>query len=304
MVYELSSDEQQRTVSWNTLADGSRRAFYSWPGEIGPGEIGPGEASRSVASLLIVPGLGEHGGRYAACANVFTKSGFDVHAIDLIGHGLSPGKRGCIESYEGLMDEIEVALEATKRKTPQLPVVLWGHSMGGNLVLNYLLRKSRLPQCAIASGPMLRAAKLPSKAFLWLARRLATVMPNYQLKAPIDYADCTRDEAQRAQMSSDQLFHKQLSLRLGAALIDSGHWALDHAKQLRTPVLLLHSERDKITSAAASTEFAERCAKFCELRLLPDQLHDVHRDLGSEAVLKLMGEWLYTKVVSMNRGSS
>jgi acylglycerol lipase len=159
MAYELSADERLRVVSWNVVRDGSRRAFYRWPSE----------APRSVASVLIVPGLGEHGGRYAASARVLSKSGFDVHAIDLIGHGLSPGKRGCIESYEGLMDEIEVALDAMANRTPHLPLVLWGHSMGGNLVLNYLLRRDRLPQCAISSGPMLQAAKLPSKSFLWFA---------------------------------------------------------------------------------------------------------------------------------------
>jgi alpha-beta hydrolase superfamily lysophospholipase len=286
MGYELSVDEQRRVVSWNVLSDGSRRAFYRWPSD-GPPRI---------ASVLIVPGLGEHGGRYAASARALSKSGFDVHAIDLIGHGLSPGKRGCIESYEGLMDEIEVAMEAMAKRNSDLPWVLWGHSMGGNLVLNYLLRRHRLPQCAISSGPMLQAAKLPSKSFLWFARRLAMVMPNYQLKAPVDFTDCTRDEVQREQMSSDQLFHKQLSLRLGAALIDSGQWALNHAEQMRTPLLLVHSEQDKITSSRASAEFARRCGKFCELRLLPEQLHDVHRDLGSEAVLAFMCNWLHQKL--------
>ncbi len=286
MGYELSVEEQQRTVSWNELGDGSRRAFYCWPSV----------ASRSVASVLIVPGLGEHGGRYAASAQAFAKSGFDVYAIDLIGHGLSPGKRGCIESYEGLMDEIEVAMAVLDCKTPQLPLVLWGHSMGGNLVLNCLLRKTRLPLCAIASGPMLRATRLPSKPFLWLARRLAMVMPNYQLKAPVHYDNCTRDEVQREQMRADQLFHKRLSLRLGAALIDSGQWALDHADQLRIPVLLVHSEQDKITSAIASAEFARSCPEFCELKLLPDQMHDVHRDLGSEEVLAFMCDWLHKKL--------
>lgn len=288
MGYELSVEEQQRTVSWNEFSDGTRRAFYCWPSE----------RPASAASVLIVPGLGEHGGRYATCAKAFANSGFDVYAIDLVGHGLSPGKRGCIASYEGLLDEIEVALRAMLEKSPQLPIVLWGHSMGGNLVLNYLLRKDLLPLCAIASAPMLRATKLPSKAFLWFARKLAMVIPNYQLKTPVHHSDCSRDEGQRAAMKSDQLFHRRLSLRLGAALIDSGQWALDHAEQLRTPVLLVHGEQDKVTSAAASVEFAKSNPKLCELKLLPEQLHDVHRDLGSEAVLAFMCDWLHGKISS------
>jgi alpha-beta hydrolase superfamily lysophospholipase len=281
MGYELSADEKERTVSWNELDDGSRRAFYSWPSE-----RHSNRAASPVASILIVPGLGEHGGRYAASAKTFAQAGFDMYAIDLIGHGLSPGKRGCIASYDRLMNEIEVAIEVVAKKNPQLPIAFWGHSMGGNLVLNYLLRKSRLPNCAIASGPMLRSNRLPNKALLWLARRLATSMPNYQLKSPAHYSDCTRDVAQQALMNSDKLFHKR---------VDSGQWALDHAQQLRTPVLLVHGEQDRITSAAASAEFAERCPTLCELKILPDRLHDVHRDIGSEAVLAFMCEWLLKK---------
>ena len=286
MGYELSGDERRRVVRWNTRSDGAKRACYSWPCE----------ESRCVASVLIVPGLGEHGGRYAACAKVISRAGFDVHAIDLIGHGLSPGARGCIESYAGLLDEIEAAIDVIAAQAPQMPVVMWGHSMGGNLVLNYLLRKNRLPKCAISSAPMLRAAQPPSKAFLWFARRLARVLPNYRLKAPINFADCTRDASQRELMSQDQLFHRQLSLRLGAALIDSGQWALEHAAQLRTPVLLLHSEQDKITSSAASAEFARCCEKTCELKLLSEGLHDIHRDLDSQKVLACMCDWLHSKV--------
>ncbi len=291
MGYELSLDEQQQIVSWNILSDGSRRAFYSWPRNAPSIDESPGLRT-GPASLLIVPGLGEHGGRYAACAKVFANAGFDVHAIDVLGHGLSPGKRGCIQSYEGLLDEIEVALRAIAKMKPGVPQLLWGHSMGGNLVLNYLLRKKYLPQLAISSGPMLRATRLPSSAFLWLARRLAILMPNYQLQAPVDYAHCTRDPRQREQMMQDKLFHRRLSLRLGAALIDSGQWALEHAGELRTPVLLVHSEQDQITSAQASAEFAKKSPQFCQLKLLADQLHDVHRDLGSESVLDSMCDWL------------
>ena len=283
MGFELSDVELQSVVSWTKLKDGSQRAFYSWPCS---------SPSVAAASLLIVPGLGEHGGRYQQCANFFAARELDVYAIDLIGHGLSPGERGCIESYEGILDEIEAAVEAVVSRNPNLPLVLWGHSMGGNLVLNYLLRKSRLPHCAIASGPMLRAGNPPGPSFMWFARKLAMVWPNYRLQTPVHYSDCTRDPVQIQRMSSDRLFHKRVSLRLGAALIDSGEWAIEHAGELRTPLLLIHSEQDAITSAAASKEFAANCNDLCELRILPDSLHDLHRDVDSEAILQSMQEWM------------
>lgn len=290
MSYELNKDELQQIVSWTELSDGSRRAFYHWPTE----------GSLSSANVLIVPGLGEHGGRYGECARFLSRQGLDVQALDLIGHGLSPGERGCIASYEGLLDEIGAAIEVISARNSKLPVVLWGHSMGGNLVLNYLLRRENLPHCAIVSGPMLRAANPPSDAFLWFARRLTPVLPNYRLNAPVQDFECTRDPQQRQYMSGDRLFHRFLSLRLGAALIDSGQWALEHAQQLRTPLLLLHSQQDKITSPRASEEFAARSGRYCQLTLLPEQLHDVHRDLGSDAILQSMSDWIRARLLEMS----
>ncbi len=115
--------------------------------------------------------------------------------------------------------------------------------------------------------------------------------PNYALKTPVDYSDCTRDPVQIEQMSRDRLFHKQVSLRLGGALIDSGEWAIEHAGELTTPLLLIHSELDLITSSAASTEFASKCKANCELIILPEKLHDLHRELNSQNILQSMRDW-------------
>ncbi len=285
MSYTLTADELQRVVSSIEMPDGSQRAFYDWRCD----------AQAAIASLLIIPGLGEHGGRYVASAEEFSNQGFDTFAIDLVGHGLSPGKRGCIASYEGLLDEIEAALKVVSERNPDLPIVLWGHSMGGNLVINYLLRKAHLPTCAIASAPMLRATNPPSKAFEWFARRLAFLWPDFYITTPGDYRDCTRDPEQLEQMKSDKLFHKRVSLLLGMHLIDSGAWAIENASALQTKLLVLHGDLDAITSPVASKEFAASCSEHCDFRMLPNRLHDVHRDLDGEKVRRLMVDWLVTQ---------
>ena len=288
MSYMLTLDEQQRVVSWIELKDGTRRALYHWPCR----------SQSAIASLLIVPGLGEHGGRYAECCEVFCERGFDMFAIDLLGHGLSPGERGCITSYDGLLDEIEAAMETIAVRKPAVPRVLWGHSMGGNLVINYLLRRSEriLPRCAIATAPMLRASNPPSKAFIWFARKLALMWPSFCIATPATAKDCTRNPRQLEMMERDHVFHKRISLLLGRDLIDSGEWAVEHAQQLRTKLLILHGENDAITSSQMSQQFAERCGELCDFRLLPDHLHDVHRDSDSQTILGSMADWLIAQI--------
>jgi acylglycerol lipase len=281
-MFELTEQELAQCRKWFEQRDGSVRAAYSWPTT----------RTEPRASLLIVPGLGEHGGRYRACAQPFQNAGVNVWAIDLIGHGHSPGVRGCIHSYVGLLDEIQTGLEWIQQSSRGLPLLLWGHSMGGNLALNYLLQRSVLPQRAIASGPMLRPTRPPSAAYMWLARQLERRLPDFTLKAPVRVEQCTSDPIMQAASRADKLFHSRLSLRLGAGLIDSGEWALNHAAQLRTPLLLAHSTHDAITSSAASVQFAERCGDPCNLRLYPNQLHDIHRDIGRTRVLAEFVSWM------------
>lgn len=280
-LFEITSDGLAQCQVWIEQADRTRRAGYLWPTL----------QAQASGQLLIVPGLGEHGGRYRLCAEFFRRAGFDVLAIDLIGHGRSPGPRGCIASYLALLDELETALAWLTGRNAQLPLLLWGHSMGGNLVINYLLRKSCLPQRAIASGPMLRATKPPSAAFLWLARQLERWLPNYTLKAPVRVEQCNSDVRLQAASKSDKLFHKRLSLRLGAGLIDSGEWAIAHANHLRTPLLVAHSQRDTITSPDASVLFAQRAGQLCTLKLYAEPQHDLHRDIGCDQVLSDFAAW-------------
>ncbi len=276
--------------SLDKAASSAYRAFYHWPC--------PSASAR--ATLLIIPGLGEHGGRYAEsasrCASRFTAHGFNVCSIDLQGHGYSPGKRGCIESYASLLDDVAAAKSEVDRLYPNLPSVIWGHSMGGNLVINYLLSHDNLPQCAIASGPMLRAVNLPSPKLLWLARQLVKILPNMQLSSSVDSSKCTRDERFQKMMRADKLYFRSLSLRLGEGLVDSGQWAIENADKLTVPLLLVHALKDVITSSAASREFAERSGRQCELQLFEDSMHDMHRDLEREEFYQLLQGWLCTHI--------
>ena len=93
--------------------------------------------------ILVTHGMGEHALRYAEMARYFTEAGFAVVAFDIRGHGSSEGKRGHTPSYDLLMDDIERVYDKVKSDYPDAPVVLFGHSMGGNLILNFLLRRNR-----------------------------------------------------------------------------------------------------------------------------------------------------------------
>ena len=68
--------------------------------------------------VVLVHGLGEHIQRYQYVAEKFNAEGLVLLGFDQQGHGKSGGKRGVINSAEGLMADITQALKLAKSSTP------------------------------------------------------------------------------------------------------------------------------------------------------------------------------------------
>lgn len=270
--------------------------------------------------MAIVPGLGDHSGRYSGLATQLLTHDIAVVSMDLQGHGLSPGWRGCIDSYAGLLSEVghlvhfargggELEYHATETLSDQairlenwtedrtLPVCLYGHSMGGNLVLGATMRAVTAPERCIASAPMLRAVHPPAPLFIAAARMLMRIAPHLRLKAPVRKELLSHLNAEQIAYARDPLMHRRVSLRLGAALIDSGLWILDNATHVPLPSLLLHGTEDSITDPMASEEFAQKAIaakRPARLITYAGMLHDLHRDQGKERVVQDIANWVLT----------
>ncbi len=82
------------------------------------------------------------------------------------------------------------------------------------------------------------------------------MLPHARLTAPVRREWLSHVQGEQLAYRRDPLMHRKLSLRLGAGLLDSGAWALEHADQVQIPTLVLHGDQDRITDAGASQEFA------------------------------------------------
>jgi alpha-beta hydrolase superfamily lysophospholipase len=92
--------------------------------------------------LLISHGLAEHSGRYAHFAEFMSAQGFHVYAHDHRGHGLTTAPDAPIGRYaerggvRKIVDDVHAMRELAAAAHPGLPVILFGHSMGGLVALN------------------------------------------------------------------------------------------------------------------------------------------------------------------------
>lgn len=282
-------------------SDGLSFYFQGWE---------PEGAARAVVCL--VHGLGEHSGRYAHVAQALNDAGYILFGFDLRGHGRSGGRRGHIPSYEALMDDIGGLLDEAAMRYPGLPRFLYGHSLGGNLVLNYALRRcasatatdavtlsaaerSRRVSGVIATSPAIRLPNPPPPLQVVLAKVMNRLYPGLQMPNGLPLNGLARDPEVIRAYASDPLVHNKISVRLALEMLSAGEWALAHAAEFPLPLLLVHGTADILTSAQASAEFAARVpAGRCTLKLWEGFYHETHNEPEKAEVLGFMVDWLNT----------
>ncbi|MGV3486150.1 MAG: alpha/beta hydrolase [Planctomycetaceae bacterium] len=248
--------------------------------------------------VIIVHGLGEHGGRYEPVASQLAGAGWASLAADLQGHGKSPGRRGHVPSYFGLLQDIDAMRQTVRTTMPDAPQVLLGHSMGGNLATNYVLRRRELdpalPPLAglVLSGPMFLPTNPPNRAQVFAAWLTGYLVPWLTVRTPVDINKLTRNPATADAIRNDQLAHGRISVYVATQLLAQGRFALDQAGGIDVPTLLMHGEDDPITSYRASESFALRAGDHVKFVSFPGMLHEIFHEANAATVFETLLDWL------------
>jgi acylglycerol lipase len=256
----------------------------------------PDQTPRAIVCL--VHGLGEHIQRYEHVAAALTKSGYALMGYDQRGHGKSAGSRGHTPTYEALMEDVSTLLAQAGTRFPGLPKFLYGHSMGGNEVLNYALRYKPDIQGVIATGPFLRLAFSPPRAQLALAKIMNGIAPALLQKTGLKTSALSHDRKVVDAYEQDPLVHDKISVRLYFSLYESGEWAIEHASEFPLPLLLMHGSADGLTSADASREFARRGGSNVTLHIWEDWYHEIHNEPDQAEVFQMMIIWMDARLGS------
>jgi len=245
-----------------------------------------------LAVVALVHGLGEHSGRYQHVAEAFTQAGYAMLGFDLPGHGQSEGKRGHT-SYDEAAGEIDHLLEEVERRWPRTGRFLYDHSLGGALMLYYLLRRKPSLNGAIVTSPGIAAgAPVPGWKRL-AARSLSKLVPDFTMANGLDLANLSHDPQVIERYRQDPLVHDQISARLGWDLIENGRWILDHAAELTVPLLLMQGSGDRLVSLQATRLFAERAPADKITYKEWDQLyHETHNEPEKEQVIRCTLDWI------------
>jgi len=249
------------------------------------------------AVVCLIHGLGEHIGRYDHVARHLNGSEIAVYGIDQRGHGRNPGKKGHA-SCRCLWDDVESVMKEARLRHLDLPMFLYGHSWGGNIMINYLLRRnSSEVKGAVLSSPWLQLSFEPTSWQLTLGRWISKIYPGFIQANGLLPEYLSRDASVGEAYLNDPLVHDKISAGLFTEAFSNGQYALDHAEKLSIPVLIMHGTDDSITSASASEAFSKSAAGYSTLKLWTGMRHETHNELGKEEVLDYITQWILAKSI-------
>ena len=91
-------------------------------------------------------GLAEHAARYARFADALAARGYITYAHDHRGHGYTKAPdalQGVFSDRDGVdkvMADVKAVHDLIRTENPNLPLIVFGHSMGGMIALNFVQR--------------------------------------------------------------------------------------------------------------------------------------------------------------------
>jgi acylglycerol lipase len=253
------------------------------------------QAIETKAVIVLVHGMGEHSSRYEHVAKKLTENSFSVVAFDHFGHGKTTGKRGHNPSFEAVLESIAKTIEKSEELFPKKPIFLYGHSMGGNAVINYTIQKKHHLKGTIATSPFLKLAFEPPKIKLAIGKILQKLAPSITMGNELDPTYMSRDKTEVKKYVNDPLIHHKISPNFSLTFIETGQWAVDNAKKLQIPMLILHGTADKIIDYKGSEEFANN-SKNTTLKLYQGGYHELQNDLCKEEMLQDVVNWLSSQL--------
>ncbi len=241
--------------------------------------------------MLLIHGLGDHFDRYIDWSERFAKEGVAVVGVDLPGHGRAPGKKGHIKNYHVYNDVIDCLAEKARKEFGNLPMGIYGHSLGGNIVLNYLLTNTWGFKFSIITSPWLILAQQPPKVLMAIARLANVIAPGLLQPNGLNADHITTVEEVNTKYSNDPLAHDRVSVRLACEALDAAQRILDTGSGIDIPVLVLHGTEDMICSPEGSKKFADGKSNV-ELKLWDGGYHELQNESFNDKVFDYINLWL------------
>lgn len=269
------------TESYFKSHDNNRLYYQAW------------RANRARAVLIFVHGLNDHSGRYTYPIKYFLKHNYTLYLFDQRGHGKSDGPRSYVDKFDSYLKDLHKFCNFVAGGEKNKKIFLVGHSMGGQIVINYINKYGNTVEGFVSSS----ANVIMAIDLSWFKRLiiffLSYFAPRIYLDSKINPKWLSRDLAVVRDYKRDPLVLKKTTVGLAAELMRNQESLLKLARNIRLPALVIHGGNDRICSMKGSRKFYRHLASSDKtVRIYDGYFHELFNDLGKEKVFKGINEWI------------
>lgn len=238
--------------------------------------------------VLLIHGIGEYDGRYERVATAFGEANVAVLGIDLRGHGRSMGPQGHCAPRREVLSDIDELIEYAQILYPGVPLILYGHSMGGNIALDYRSRGTYNAEMAgyIISAPWVLLVQRYPRPVVAAMKAFAKLLPRRTVSSAVDEAILGNPASVRP-YRDDPYVHDKISLQcavegftIGEALAAGRHEENGGAAGI--PTLLMHGSADRICDVEGSRRIAAREGDALTYVEWEGYFHEIHNGNATE----------------------
>jgi len=266
-----------------TTTDGFSLYWKSWLPE-----------GKPKAVVHLIHGYAEHIDRYMNVVNKLVPAGYAVFGNDHRGHGRSDGKRGHINSFqEYIEDESLFRSEVIKRKFPDTPCCILGHSMGSLIAMNLVEQYPDDTVCLVLSGTGSGPGPEINSALIFITKILSRLLPGIHVKSPLPPEFISRDPETVQAYKDDPLVYNVITPRLAEQMNTYTTIGAENAGKINIPVLIQYGSLD--TALSGQQRLYDLVgARDKTIKCYEGYKHEVYNELPQdrEVVLEDLREWL------------
>lgn len=242
--------------------------------------------------LIFVHGLNEHCGRYVNPVEHFVDE-YAIFLFDHRGHGKSDGIRSYVNSFDEYVDDVNEFVKFVQKQHEGEKIFIVGHSMGGQVVLNYLAKYQ--PKLA---GFMTSSANIklgwnvnPVKRFIGMVS--SDFIPKLRLPNEVKPKWISTDKHVVKAYQKDPLVNKNITVKLAVEILLNQENICSLAPKIKLPGLMMHGGDDRICSRKGSEDFyKELGSSDKELKIYAGMYHEIFNEIHKEHVFEDMSDWL------------
>lgn len=248
------------------------------------------------ALLFIVHGYCEHCLFYNELAETLKEQGLYVFSHDHVGHGQSEGTRAHVGDFMEYVQDVFYHIELVKKKFPQKPVFLLGHSMGGAVSILAAISKPNYFKGILLIGPLITPDKKSATPWKIAAGKIAARFRPQMIVAKIDPLKVSRDAVYVKRYKEDPLvWHEGVKCGWGVAMLHALSQITSSFQDMTLPFIVLHGSEDTICELEGSQLLYDKAAsKDKQIKIFDGAFHQIHNDTPDvkKETNKTISQWI------------